>query len=163
MTARGLGLIVAALALAADQASKHWLLFSFGIESRQPVQLTSFLDLILRRNRGISYSLLTSDSEAGRYTLLAVTLAATVALAIWLWRTRTALTAAALGLLIGGALGNAYDRFAYGAVVDFVHLHAGGFSWYVFNGADVTITLGVAILVYEAVLAPQLRPASKMP
>lgn len=163
MTGRALGLVAAALALLVDQASKHWLLFSYGIAERQPVRLGPFLDIILRWNRGISYSLFTSDTETGRITLLVVTLAATAGLAVWLWRAREPATVAALGLLIGGALGNAYDRFRYGAVADFVHLHAAGFSWYVFNGADVAITLGVAILIYDAFLAPQWRPASKMP
>ncbi len=163
MRRRALGLALALVALLVDQGSKHWLLFSFGLADRQPVVLAPFLDLILRRNRGISYSLFTTDTDAGRLVLLTVTLVATAALAVWLWRARERTTAAALGLLIGGALGNAYDRFAYGAVVDFVHLHAGGYSWYVFNGADVAITLGVAILLYEAVLAPQWRPASKLP
>ncbi len=160
---RGLGLLLAAAALAIDQASKHWLLFSFGLADRQPVRLGPFADLILRWNRGISYSLFTSDGTTGRLVLLAVTLTATAALAVWLWRTGGRWTAGALGLLIGGALGNAYDRFAYGAVVDFVHLHVDGFSWYVFNGADVAITLGVILLLYDGFLAPQLRPASKMP
>lgn len=163
MRLRGLGLAVATLAFAVDQASKHWLLFSFGLEDRQPVRLGPFLDLILRWNRGISYSLFASEGDVGRFVLLAVTLTATGALAVWLWRAKAGLTAGALGLLIGGALGNAYDRFAYGAVADFVHLHAAGFSWYVFNGADVAITLGVVLLIYDAFLAPQFRPASKMP
>ena len=163
MTRRALGLSLALLALLLDQGSKQWLRVSFDIEDRQPVALGPFLDVILRWNRGISYSLFTSDTEAGRYTLLVVTLAATAALAVWLWRAKDHATAAALGLLIGGALGNAYDRFAYGAVMDFVHLHAGGFSWYEFNGADAAITLGVIVLLYDAVLAPRWRPASKLP
>lgn len=163
MRLRGLSLVIAALVFAIDQASKRWLLFSFGLDERQPVRLGPFLDLILRWNRGISYSLFTSEGNAGRNILLAVTLAATGALSVWLWRARTPLTGCALGLLIGGALGNACDRFAYGAVADFAHLHVAGFSWYVFNGADVAITFGVILLIYDAFLAPQFRPASKMP
>ena len=77
-----------------------------------------------------------------------------LALAAWLWRSRTASTCLALGLLIGGALGNLVDRIAYGAVVDFVYLHAGGFRWYVFNGADCAITAGVVVLLVEWVFGP---------
>ena len=113
----------------------------FDIANNQPVRLAPVLDLVLAWNKGISYSLFTTDSRYGPVILLAVTLAATALLAWWLWRATAAFTAVALGLLIGGALGNAYDRYAYGAVVDFVYFHVGGFSWYIFNGADCAIVL----------------------
>ncbi len=151
-TARGLGLLVAALTLAVDQADKHWLIFAYGIEQRQPVHLTSFFDIVLAKNQGISYSLLRANSAAGRWGLVAMTLAATACLAFWLYRSRTRLTAFALGLIIGGALGNAFDRFAYGFVADFYHFHLGGFSWYVFNLADVAIVAGVGLLLVESAL-----------
>ena len=148
-----LGLAVTLLALTADQASKKWGLFTYDIDQRQPVAW----------NRGISYSLFTSHSRQGRLILLAVTLAAVVALSVWLWRARTTLTTVALGLLIGGALGNAYDRYAYGAVADFIHFHAGRFTWYVFNGADVGITAGVVLLIWESFFRGPATRASKMP
>ena len=163
MRARLLGALTAALALLIDQGSKLWLLQGFGLAERQPVHLAPVLDLVLAWNRGISYSLFTTDSAKGPYILLAVTLAATALLIVWLIRTTTSVTAAALGLLIGGALGNAYDRFAYGAVVDFVYFHVGGFSWYVFNGADCAIVLGVFILLIESVFGASADAASKMP
>ncbi len=158
-----LGLAVTLLALTADQASKKWLLFTYDIDQRQPVRLGPYLDIVLAWNRGISYSLFTSHSRQGRLILLAVTLAAVVALSVWLWRARTTLTTVALGLLIGGALGNAYDRYAYGAVADFIHFHAGRFSWYVFNGADVAITAGVVLLIWESFFRGPATRASKMP
>ena len=164
MRLRLLGAVIALLALACDQASKLWLLNGFHLAAKQPVVVTPFMDLVLAWNRGISYSLFTTDSAKGPWILLAVTLAATVLLAVWLWRTDQAWTAVALGLLIGGALGNAYDRFAYGAVVDFVHLHVGNFSWYIFNGADVAICVGVAVLLLGSWIAqPAGGHASKMP
>lgn len=162
-SARLIGFLAALAALAIDQASKQWLLFGFDIGARQPVRIASFLDLVLAWNRGISYSLFTTNSALGRTVLLTVTLLATLALAIWLWRVRRRLTALALGMLIGGALGNAYDRFAYGAVADFVWFHLGGFSWYIFNGADVAIVAGVAILLYESFVVRPGPNASKMP
>ncbi|WP_131116025.1 signal peptidase II [Lichenihabitans psoromatis] len=160
MPIRVLGLLVALAALAADQASKLWLLFVYDLGNHQPVRLLPFLDLVLVWNRGISYSLFTTDSERGRVILLAVTLLATAALVVWLFRVHSRFTAAALGLLIGGALGNAYDRFAYGAVADFVWFHARTFSWYIFNGADIAIVIGVILLIYESIFQ---RAASKMP
>lgn len=150
LSARALGAVVALIALAADQGSKLWLIFSYNIEARQPVRLAPFFDLVMAWNPGISYSLFRADSDAGRYALLAVQLAAIAFLSIWLWRAASRWTALGLGLLVGSALGNAYDRFAYGAVADFFHFHVGNFSWYVFNIADVGIVVGVAILLYEA-------------
>lgn len=146
---RHLGLAAAAIMLALDQASKLWLLLAFDLAQRQPVKLLPFFDLVLAWNTGISYSLFSGDSATGRWVLIAVTLTATIGLGIWLWTARHALTALALGLLVGGALGNLIDRLAYGAVVDFAHFHVGGFSWYVFNFADCGIVVGVALLLYD--------------
>lgn len=161
-TPRLWGAVAGLAALAGDQALKQWLLFGFDIGSRQPVRLAPFLDIVLAWNRGISYSLFSTQSAQGRAILLGVTLAATLGLALWLARTRRTLIAVAVGLLIGGALGNAYDRYAYGAVADFVWFHVGGFSWYIFNGADVAISVGVAVLLGESLLGGQGH-ASKMP
>ena len=164
MRLRLLGAVIALIALVADQGSKLWLLNAYDIAAKQPVAVASFLDIVLAWNRGISYSLFTTDSAKGPWILLAVTLSATLLLGVWLWRTDQAITTVALGLLIGGALGNAYDRFAYGAVVDFVHFHIGRFSWYIFNGADVAICIGVAVLLLGSWFAqPETRHASKMP
>jgi signal peptidase II len=114
------------------------------------VRLTPFFDLVMAWNPGISYSLFRADSDAGRYALLAVQLAAIVFLSVWLWRAQSRLTGLGLGLIVGSALGNAWDRFAYGAVADFAHFHIGQFSWYIFNIADVGIVAGVALLLYES-------------
>jgi signal peptidase II len=160
MSFRVLGLLIALGALALDQGSKHWLLFVYDIDAHQPVALGPFLDIVLRWNRGISYSLFTTNTDSGRIILLSVTLLATAALVVWLWLVRRRSTALALGLLIGGALGNAYDRYAYGAVADFVWFHYATFSWYIFNGADIAIVIGVFVLIYEAFF---LRAASKLP
>ena len=156
---RALGATVAVLAFAADQASKLWLLRSFDLPGRSPVAVAPGVDFVMAWNRGVSYSLLTSDTDAGRWLLVAATLAASLALAVWLWRSGTAPTCAALGLLIGGALGNLVDRVSYGAVVDFVSLHAGGHRWYVFNVADCAITAGVVVLLIEWIVPDGPSPA----
>ncbi len=160
---RPLGIAVALAALLADQASKRWLLFNFDLAAHQPVRIAPFLDLVLARNKGISYSLFATDTEAGRQALLAVTLLAVVALGVWLFRTRKPWIAVALVLLIGGALGNACDRWMFGAVTDFIWFHTPSFSWYIFNGADVAITVGVVILIAESFFGGAARPANKMP
>jgi signal peptidase II len=159
------GLIAAALACAADQAVKLWLLFVFDLANRGIVRLTPFLDIVLTWNTGISYGLFPQESDFGRYVLLALKLAAVLVLWVWLARAENRLTALALGLIIGGALGNAIDRLAYGAVVDFVLFHittpSFNFTWYVFNLADAAIVAGVAGLLYESFWgagAPQKRP-----
>jgi signal peptidase II len=150
LSPRAGGALVGLIALVVDQASKLWLIYSFNLEARGPVRLTPFFDLVMAWNPGISYSLFRADSDAGRYALLAVQLAAIVFLSVWLWRAQSRLTGLGLGLIVGSALGNAWDRFAYGAVADFAHFHIGQFSWYIFNIADVGIVAGVALLLYES-------------
>jgi signal peptidase II len=147
---RLLGALAAIAVLAADQANKLWLIFSYGIEGRQPVRLTPFFDVIFAKNPGISYSLLRAQSGTERLALLVLTLAATVCIGVWLWRAGTRIVGLGLGLIVGGALGNACDRLAYGFVADFYHFHLGSFSWYVFNLADVAIVAGVALLLYDS-------------
>lgn len=146
-----LGALVAVATLAADQANKLWLIFVYGIEARQPLQLTPFFDVIFAKNTGISYSLLRAQSEWQRYALLLSTLTVAIFLAVWLWRSRTRIVGCGLGLIVGGALGNAYDRLVYGFVADFYHFHVGSFSWYVFNLADVAIVAGVGLLLYDSI------------
>ena len=91
----------------------------------------------------------------GADALLVLTLAVTGLLAWWLFRCRSVLPAAGLGLIIGGAVGNAIDRLAHGAVVDYLDLHAFGRHFFVFNGADAAINLGVALLILDLVLVPR--------
>jgi signal peptidase II len=156
--------VIALLAAAVDQAVKLYLLFVFDLGARGIVTLTPFLDLVLTWNTGISYGLFRQEGPLGQWALLALKAIAVILLWIWLSRTSSRLTAASLGLIIGGAIGNAIDRFTYGAVADFVlfHLTTASFSfkWYVFNLADVAIVAGVVGLLYETLLD---RGAAKAP
>ena len=158
------GLIVVLVTTAVDQAAKLWLLRVFDLGARQPVHLGPFIDLVLAWNTGISFSLLPQIGPLGHWALLAVKAIAVLLLWIWLARAASRLTALALGLIIGGAIGNAIDRAAYGAVADFVLFHittaSWTFRWYVFNLADVGIVAGVVGLLYESTLA---RDAAKAP
>jgi len=162
-----LGLVVATVSAALDQASKLWLLFVFDLPARAPVRLTSFLDLVMTWNKGISYGLFQQDGPLGQWVLLAIKVAAVVLLLIWLARAPSRLTAVALGLIIGGATGNAIDSVIHGAVADFILLHITTetfrFDWYVFNVADAAIVAGVAGLLYESVLGDRAAKAPRSP
>jgi signal peptidase II len=159
------GLVAIAVVLV-DQIAKIGVLsYSNGSEIG-PRPLAPFLDLTLRWNRGISFSLFSSDSASGQTALVALTLAATGLLAWWLFRSRSALSAVGLGLIIGGALGNAIDRIAHGAVIDYLDLHAFGRHFFVFNIADAAINIGVALLILDLLLvtrAPKSRAQGSPP
>jgi signal peptidase II len=152
------GAITTIVTLALDQISKYWLLHIFDLARRGTVQVTPFFDLVLAWNIGISFGWFQNDSQLAQTALMAVKVVAVIALCIWMARSRTLLTTLALGLIIGGAVGNAIDRLAYGAVVDFAlfHLQIAGntYNWYVFNLADVAIVAGVAGLLYDSLLNP---------
>jgi signal peptidase II len=158
------GIIAAIITLVLDQASKLWLLFVFDIAHRGTVKVTPFFDLVLAWNIGISFGWFQSDSPAAQIVLMLIKAVAVVVLAIWMARSRTRLATIALGLIIGGAIGNAIDRFAYGGVVDFAlfHVQIGekNLNWYVFNLADVAIVAGVAALLYDSFVGV---PAAKAP
>ena len=154
------GFLVAAATLVVDQANKLWLLNVFDITMRQPVRVGPFLDIVMARNPGISYSLLSAHSPTARWALAGFTAAATLLIGFWLWRTGTRVVATGLGLILGGALGNAIDRFSYGWVADFYYFHVGSFHWYIFNLADVAIVVGVALLLFDSLFLAAKRPAS---
>ena len=152
LTAFGLG--AAALVALLDQATKLWLLFIYDLGSKGSVAIGPFIDLVLTWNTGISYGWFQQEGPFGQWALLALKAIAVALLWIWLARAGTRLTALSLGLIIGGAVGNAIDRTAYGAVADFALFHirtaSWSFHWYVFNLADVAIVAGVAGLLYES-------------
>ncbi|HEY4982109.1 MAG TPA: signal peptidase II [Pseudolabrys sp.] len=157
------GLTVAAIAGLLDQASKLYLLFVFDLGANGPLRLGPFFDFVLTRNTGISYGLFQMQGALGQWVLLAVKALAVVLLWVWLARARDRLTALSLGLIIGGAVGNAIDRLAYGWVADFVFFHVSAgiwrFNWYVFNLADVAIVAGVAGLLYESLAGDRAAKA----
>lgn len=148
--ARRLGVGVVLAVFLADQALKLWLLFGLRLAETGPFAVTPFMSIVLAWNRGISYGLFQQYSDLGRWGLVLIAIVAAVWLWRWMWREERPLTVISLALVVGGALGNGLDRAVYGAVVDFVHLHYGSFSWYIFNIADAAIVVGVAGLLYES-------------
>ncbi len=158
MTPLRAGIVAALVALVLDQATILWLLSVFELGRRGAVQVTPFFDLVLAWNTGISYGWFKQDGPIGAAVLLGFKVIAVIALAIWMARSKTRLATIGLGLIIGGAIGNAIDRAAYGAVVDFAlfHIQWGGktLNWYVFNIADAAIVVGVAALLYDSFRGP---------
>ncbi|MFY9788567.1 MAG: signal peptidase II [Pseudolabrys sp.] len=157
------GLTVALTACALDQASKIYLLFVFDLAANGPVRLGPFIDIVLARNTGISYGLFQTQGPLGQWILLAFKAVAVLLLSVWLARAKDRLIALSLGLIIGGAAGNAIDRLAYGWVADFVFFHISTadwrFNWYVFNLADVAIVAGVIGLLYDSLVMDRAAKA----
>lgn len=150
-----MGLVAGAVVLVADQASKYWIINGLQLQTLRSVVVLPLLNLTWVENRGITFGLLRGDGAWSAIILAAVALAVVAALLVWLRRAERALVAIALGCIAGGAVGNVLDRLRLGYVVDFIHAHAFGWSWYVFNVADAAIVCGVAALVIESVFPRQ--------
>jgi signal peptidase II len=152
------GLGIAALCLVLDQASKLYLIHGTDLRLTYPWPLLPVFDLTVVWNYGISYGLFQQEGALGRWALVALKLGAAVALTFWLRKCLSKLEAAGVGLIIGGALGNAIDRVIHGAVFDFAHFHVGSFSWYVFNIADAGIVVGVGLMLLAQLVYPAVAP-----
>jgi signal peptidase II len=156
---REVGLIAAAIALVADQGSKLFLLFSADFIHMPPgasVPVLPFFNLVMVWNPGISYGLFPASGRLGTFLLIGLSVAAVIVLGWLLWSTVSRPLAVGYGMIIGGALGNnLVDRVIYGKVADFFHFYGFGYDWYIFNIADVAITLGAVAILYD-VLKPQV-------
>ncbi len=166
LSPRAIGLIAALAVLALDQGHKYWMLNVFDIGGRGRVGVTPFFDLVLSWNRGVSYSFLADGGDVTRAAMLAVQGAIIAGLTWWLSGVRERWQGLALGLIIGGALGNMTDRLARGAVADFFYLHTdwpvGPLANYVFNIADVGITAGAVLLILEGFFGATKSPTSRL-
>lgn len=148
-----LGYIVAAIIVVVDQISKYWIITLLQLPQRGVIELLPILNFQWVENRGVSLGMLTASSDTQRWLLVALTGAISVGVAIWIWREKRTQDVLALGLVLGGAIGNLSDRARYGYVADFIDLHFGDFQpFLVFNVADAAITIGVVILVLRAFL-----------
>ena len=158
-----IGLAVAVLLFAADQASKWWILEVSRLPELRTVPVLELgpfgLDLSMVWNRGVTFGLLSGDGPWNHLILALVAAGIALFLLRWLARAETRMVAVALGAVIGGAVGNVVDRLRFGAVVDFVDAHAWGWHWYVFNIADAGIVCGVAALIGDALFrrAPEAK------
>lgn len=153
-----LGVVAALVVLAADQASKYWVLEVLNLPDIVQVVVLPFFNLTMVWNRGVTFGLLASDGAWGQLALAAVAAAVVIALGVWLKRAEQWWVAVALGSIAGGAVGNVIDRLRFHAVVDFLHFHAFGWSWYVFNVADAAIVCGVATLIADGLFRRPAEP-----
>ena len=165
MTRNGLtalGLLALVVVLAADQASKWWILDGLHLQQLGRVDLLPVLSLTMVWNPGVTFGLFRADGSLGALLLVGVAVVIVAALAVWLRRAESRLVALSLGAIAGGAIGNVLDRLRFGAVVDFIHVHVGDWSWYVFNVADAAIVCGVAALVLDGLLPRARRPDERL-
>jgi signal peptidase II len=161
MIGRGIG--TGALVVAVDQLAKYMVLQHFGetgcVDRREPV--TGFLELVLTCNRGMSFGLFNSGDGLS-VPLFAIFAVAIVAILIfWLSRVHGPVLANAIGLIIGGAVGNVIDRVRLGGVIDFLYFHLGSWYWPAFNLADSAICLGVLTMLFEGLLSRRLGLPAK--
>ena len=152
-----LGLAVFFVVLVADQVSKAFIIDFMAQRGFQPLDVTSHVRLVMVWNRGISFGMLAQESGILRWGLSALAFAIATGLMVWVARQNDFWAILGGGLVAGGAVGNAVDRVIHGAVADFIDLHAGGWSWPAFNIADSAITVGVGVLVLNALLRPDRR------
>jgi signal peptidase II len=143
-----LGLLLAGVIVAADQATKWWVLAEF-LDNPRVVLVTDFFNLVLVWNRGVSFGLFASSAEWMPYILSGLAIVISVFLVIWIRKAENRLLAAGLGFVLGGAIGNVIDRISHKAVVDFLDFHAFGYHWPAFNVADSAIFVGVALILYD--------------
>lgn len=156
MSKRFAGPAIALLVVLLDQLTK-WVVMKFVVAPGEVIDVTPFLKLVHVYNTGVSFGLFSNDSSIGPWLLSAVGLAVCVILAVWMLREHHVLNVIALAMTIGGAVGNIIDRVRFGAVFDYIYLHAGRWDWPAFNVADSAITVGVIALL----LGTLIRPADR--
>jgi len=145
--------------LLADQLSKYWVLAILDLPALRQVVVLPFFYLTMVWNRGVTFGMFAADDANAQFVLAGIAILAVIAFAVWLWRAQSWRTALPVGAIAGGAIGNVIDRLRFGAVVDFLHFHAWGWSWYVFNIADAAIVCGVAALILDGFRPTDPRPA----
>jgi signal peptidase II len=160
------GLAVAAAVFALDQAVKGYFLYGWDMVACcvkgpllaaqctlcAPFEVTPFFDITMVWNYGVSFGLFPAEDPIARFVLIGFQIFVSLALFIWLLSVRNTILAVAIGMVIGGALGNVIDRFMYGAVADFFDFHLFDHHWYIFNVADAAIVVGVALLLLDALV-----------
>ncbi len=152
MNHRIAGFGLAAVVLAADQASKYWVLHGLHLQDGHFLVLLPVLNFVLVWNHGVTFGLFNGPGAFNWIILALLALAVVAVLGSWLWRTDNLFKMLAIGAIMGGAVGNVIDRLRFGAVVDFIQAHLGAYSFYVFNVGDSAIVCGVIALMAESLL-----------
>lgn len=154
----GLGMVLLVFGL--DQATKWWILESV-MQPPRVLPVTPFFNLVMGWNRGVSFGMFNQHGAYNAWIFTTLALVITVVLVVWMWRAESRLIGAAIGLIVGGALGNAVDRVRFGAVADFLDFHVAGYHWPAFNVADAGITIGAALLLADALFSRPEKPKNK--
>jgi len=147
-----IGVAVALVALVVDQASKYWVLDVLRVAEVGPIEVTSFFNLVMVWNHGVSFGMLSQPGSNVPYFLMFVAAVIVSGMGYWLHRCQDRLLAVAIGLVIGGAIGNVIDRVRFGAVADFLDFHLMGYHYPSFNVADSCIVIGVMMLLWDGAL-----------
>ena len=150
---------LAALVIAADQASKYWIMTVVALPERATMAVAGPLQFTRIWNRGVSFGLFQAEHGLVRWALVAFSVIVAAVLIGWTRKTDRPGLAMGLGLIIGGAVGNAIDRVRYGAVIDFVDVTQIGFPW-IFNVADAAINVGVVLLLLDSLRRDPASPAT---
>jgi len=150
---------IAALVIVLDQISKYWIVNVFRLPAKGSVLVGGPFSLSMVWNRGVSFGLLRAEVDLARWGLVVFSVGVAVLLAVWARKITRPILTLGVGLIMGGAIGNAIDRARFGAVADFLDFHALYFPW-VFNVADSAITLGVVLLLADSFLRPAPRATS---
>ena len=146
------GFALAIAVLAADQASKYWVLHGLHLQDGHFLVLLPVLNFVLVWNRGVTFGMFNGPGAFNWIVLALIALAVVTFLGAWLWRTEKILNILAIGAIMGGAVGNVIDRLRFGAVVDFIQAHLGVYTFYVFNVGDSAIVCGVIALMADSLL-----------
>jgi signal peptidase II len=152
-----LALAAAAAVALLDQLSKWWIVERV-MDPPRALEVTGFFNLMLIYNRGISFGLLDSEAALVPWVLSGLAVAIVIGLVVWLRHIEGRWPGVAVGLIVGGAVGNVIDRLRLGAVIDFLDLHWAGFHWPAFNLADSAITLGVVLLLVDGLFGRRIAP-----
>ncbi len=144
-----LGISVALIAVVVDQLTKFWILGFLGVNAYEP--FGNYFNIVRTWNTGVSFSMLNNYGNAGAWILSALAVIIVIMLLMWLRKEENRLTQIALGLIMGGAVGNVIDRVRFGAVFDFLDFHVGEWHWPAFNAADSCICIGAAIIIAQAI------------
>lgn len=159
MRERTFGFTIALIVFALDQLAKWFVSGPLNLEAVGQITLLPIFNFTWTENNGISLGLFNATTEIGRWMLVAITSAIAIGVAVWIGREKHRWDQAALGMILGGALGNILDRSRHGYVVDFADLHFGAFRpFLVFNVGDAAISIGVVILLVRAFLARNESP-----
>jgi len=162
-TNRALGLGIAVAILLVDQAVKWIVTYILQLQQRKEIELLPIFQLRWTENSGVSMGFLTAGSEMERWLLVGLTVAISIFVLVWLWREKRRDDAVALGLVLGGALGNITDRVRLGYVLDYADLHFGDIHpFLVFNVGDAAITIGVLLLLFRALLTRDRKPRKEV-